>query len=225
MDFEFTSRPKTTPSWASGDGDPSTPRKRMTHYISILRTRFVFTTPSFCTIGAHNDLEPPASPFASRPPPPSFGLNQNVPFLFQTPQMPVPEPHYPWQPPPGFSPSKAFPQPEIPEVVMGEASPEAPKTKVTGASNGSANESDGMEKNEEKRMVALGGLKRVFKKRQTALTRGRRRDARDENETDEDSENEDERSMTPITQNTSNHYTLNMPGVSGQGDLPYMLLG
>ncbi|EIN13251.1 hypothetical protein PUNSTDRAFT_117117 [Punctularia strigosozonata HHB-11173 SS5] len=209
MDFEFTSRPNTRPLWAQpGGGEPSTPRKR-----------------------TQDDLNAPPSPFAPRPPQPSFGANQSVPFLFQSPQMPAPQPNYPWAPPSGFSPTKAFPQPEIPEVTMGEASPEVPRPKPAVSDDVKDNiEGDGPvegdSKTDERRVVALGGLKRVFKKRQAALARTRRREALSEGETDGSSEEEgEERGMKTVTKKMTNHYTLNMPGVSGQGDLPYLLLG
>lgn len=76
------------------------------------------------------------------------------------------------------------------------------------------------------RAVALGAMRRVFKARQrargdnrTALLRIRREDEEFESD-DEDTQ------LAPIAQNTSNHYTLNMPSPpSPQSDLPYILLG
>lgn len=45
-------------------------------------------------------------------------------------------------------------------------------------------------------------------------------------DSDEDEDSDDEGRVTPLTQNTSNHYTLNMPGPAPpQSDLPYVLLG
>lgn len=82
------------------------------------------------------------------------------------------------------------------------------------------------------RTMSLGGLRRVFKSRQKArsksklaivTTRAKKQD--DESDVD-DSDEDDNREITPITQNTSNHYTLNLPGpASTQSDTPYVLLG
>lgn len=77
------------------------------------------------------------------------------------------------------------------------------------------------------RPVATGGLRRVFKQRTKRLY-SRRRPR--EHETDEGlssgAESEDDGAVTPVTQNTSNHYTLNIPAnPAPQSDLPYILLG
>ncbi|KAJ7226104.1 Di-sulfide bridge nucleocytoplasmic transport domain-containing protein [Mycena pura] len=109
MDFEFTSRPASTPVWASSssaqDADPATPKKR-----------------------AHTDLAPstPLTP-QSHPPAFGFGQNQNIPFLFQRPPPPSPASAsaHAWAPPPLFSPEKAFPSEADRDVDMHEASPPA----------------------------------------------------------------------------------------------------
>jgi hypothetical protein len=77
------------------------------------------------------------------------------------------------------------------------------------------------------RPVATGGLRRVFKQRTKRLYSRRRLR---ENENDEGlssgAESEDDGAVTPVTQNTSNHYTLNIPAnPAPQSDLPYILLG
>ncbi|KAL0945560.1 hypothetical protein HGRIS_014721 [Hohenbuehelia grisea] len=64
---------------------------------------------------------------------------------------------------------------------------------------------------EEGRAIAVGGMRRVYN--------ARRRKAMKE-QLGEDSDDE---SVTAVTQNTSNHYTLNMP--SPRPDLPYVLSG
>ena len=72
------------------------------------------------------------------------------------------------------------------------------------------------------RAVAMGGLRRVYKLRQKAraLFQPRR------NERTIEDDGEDDRTVRPIIQNTSNHYTLNMPSAPApQSDTPYVLLG
>jgi len=80
------------------------------------------------------------------------------------------------------------------------------------------------------RPMATGGLRRIYNQRRKrqenrpVATKNQR--ARDENEVASDSESEEEGTVTPLTQNTSNHYTLNMPAPAPpQSDLPYILLG
>ncbi|KAJ3997886.1 Di-sulfide bridge nucleocytoplasmic transport domain-containing protein [Lentinula boryana] len=99
MDFQFTSRPNTTPAWKSGD-DLSTPRKR-----------------------THDDMNP-SSPTSSSSF--GFGANRNIPFIFATPSRQASEP-YSWAPPPSGSPANLFPPPsltsEVRDVDMSDASP------------------------------------------------------------------------------------------------------
>lgn len=165
--------------------------------------------------GDADELNPPASPFPG-PHTPTFGRLQNVPFIFNTPP-PQPPQDYPWHPPAGFSPTKAFPQPDLRDVDMPDASPPRPPSP----------EKEG----EEDRAIALGGLKRVFKSRQKARSKSKltlvtTRKGQDDQDDSDESDDESERGVTPITQNTSNHYTLNLPGPApAQSDLPYVLLG
>ncbi|KAG5646894.1 hypothetical protein DXG03_001970 [Asterophora parasitica] len=196
MDYEWTSRTPIKPSWSVSE-DQSTPRKR-----------------------PHDDLKPAPTPFGT-PQQPIFGSNQNVPFIFNqnaTPRSPNTNPH-PWQPPPFFSPDKAFPNPppaeEPNDVDMSEASPhkgdEAQSPKQGGEGSG--------------RAVAVGGLRRVYnaRKKTRSFQMARRRET-DERE-DEDVFDSDEEDAA-LVQNTSNHYTLNMPAAPPtQSDLPYILLG
>ncbi|KAJ4485472.1 Di-sulfide bridge nucleocytoplasmic transport domain-containing protein [Lentinula aciculospora] len=99
MDFQFTSRPNTTPAWKSDD-DSSTPRKR-----------------------PRDDMNPPTMDSTSSS---SFGFgsNRNIPFIFATPSRQIPE-AYSWAPP-SASPARLFPPPslnEIKDVDMPDASP------------------------------------------------------------------------------------------------------
>ncbi|KAG8220218.1 putative nuclear membrane protein [Butyriboletus roseoflavus] len=159
-----------------------------------------------------NDLNPASPAFPASPFTPMFGENRNVPFIFQSPP-PQTNPPYPWVPPSNFSPQKAFPQPpvaELHDVDMSDLSP--PLTEESEKENG--------------RAVATGGLRRVFKLRQKARVESHsRRNNEDPEQTSED-DSEDDKSVRPLTQNTSNHYTLNMPSApSAHSDTPYVLLG
>ncbi|CAK5264995.1 unnamed protein product [Mycena citricolor] len=213
MDFEFTSRPQTTPAWASssGEDDPSTPKKR-----------------------PHDAMTPtPLTPLHN----PIFGQNQNIPFIFDTPTRPPAAP-YPWAPPASFSPIKAFPSPApMPEVDMGEASPpkqsvEVSMTSVEGGKDGKGeNESeDGIIAPNSMRKVAMGGLRRIFKKRmQEPLPVSKISEDPAEGDAWSESEDEDHNQQlfrTPRRARTSNHYTLNMPAPAPPpSDVPYILLG
>lgn len=79
------------------------------------------------------------------------------------------------------------------------------------------------------RTVATGALRRVFKqrmKRPASNLLSRRRGSREEDEGFSEGESEDEGTVGPLSQTTSNHYTLNMPAPAPpQSDLPYVLLG
>ena len=94
------------------------------------------------------------------------------------------------------------------------------------ASDGSHNGNDSKDK-DSSRPVAIGGLRRIFKqrnKRQESRLITRRH--REEDGSASDGDSEDERTAAPVTQATSHHYTLNMPGPAPQpSDLPYVLLG
>lgn len=161
--------------------------------------------------GSHHDLAPSTPSF------PTFGTNQNVPFLFQSP---LPQtPHSPaWVPPQTFSPTKAFPQEELKDVDMAEPSPPKPD-----------------EPQEEDRAVSLGGLKRVFrsrrKERERALRVAKDRrvgDSDEDSDSAEESDDDDRRSSPRKSriQKLSHHYTLNMASPSVEKpDLPYVLLG
>ncbi|GLB36613.1 putative di-sulfide bridge nucleocytoplasmic transport domain containing protein [Lyophyllum shimeji] len=189
MDYEWTNRPKTRPSWSqpSIPEDQSTPRKR-----------------------PHDELKPTTTPFGA-PQTPIFGSNQNVPFIFNqnaTPRTPNPPP---WQPPPLFSPEKAFPNPPEPtDVDMSEASP---------------NKGDEQSTQDGRRPVAVGAMRRVHKQREQArsIQLSRTQESVQDDDTDVFDSDEEGRA---VVQNTSNHYTLNMPAAPAPpSDLPYILLG
>lgn len=77
---------------------------------------------------------------------------------------------------------------------------------------------------ESERTYAVGAMRRVFKARQKQ-SGSRRAKSRGLGESSGD-ESGDDGTITPMTQTTSNHYTLNMPGPAApQSDLPYVLLG
>lgn len=165
-------------------------------------------------LGTHADAQSPVPHFPPTLHQPSFGRNQNIPFIFQSPPPQTPEQH-PWAPPSNFSASKAFPQPvfqELRDVDMAESSPPGPIEHDT---------------NDTPRAVATGALSRVFKSRQKARDKSRRSTAKDVGDDDgEDSDDSDDDPTRPLTQTTSNHYTLNVPApLLPQSDLPYILLG
>lgn len=166
--------------------------------------------------GSHGDLNSTTPTLLGTPHTPMFGSNLNVPFIFNQSATPSTPHQHPWAPPPSFSPEKAFPKTTIQEepndVDMSDISPlKAEDRKVDSG-----------------RTMASGALRRVFKSRQKSrddrVARGQRQGENDDPDYS-DSEDEADGSMA-MTQNTSNHYTLNMPAPPPpQSDLPYVLLG
>ena len=72
------------------------------------------------------------------------------------------------------------------------------------------------------RVVATGALRRVFNSRRRARAKSH---SKGEDASEGDSEDEGGH-VGPLTQNTSNHYTLNMPSPpTSRSDTPYVLLG
>ncbi|PPQ62775.1 hypothetical protein CVT24_000469 [Panaeolus cyanescens] len=193
MDYQWTNRSPIKPAWvASGDDDAESTRKRS-------HDRIVSPTPTLGT------------------PQPTFGTNQNVPFLFQPAPAPPP-PAHPWMPPPQFTPSKAFP--DIKDVDMSEASPLRAEDAPHDQSKSPEKESESTNN----RPLAIGGLRRVYNKR----TKPKKSKVQRGHEEDEDaaSESGEEGAITPVSRTTSNHYTLNMPAPAAPpSDLPYVLLG
>jgi hypothetical protein len=138
-----------------------------------------------------------------------------VPFIFQTPA-PQTLPVHPWAPPPNFSPVKAFPSfasQEPRDVDMSEPSP--PKPEACDKESG--------------RIVATGALRRVFNSRQKSRAQNRLHVSLPDDPgygSEEGSDDDNAGHVRPVTQNTSNHYTLNMPSAPApQSDMPHVLLG
>ncbi|KAF8168350.1 Di-sulfide bridge nucleocytoplasmic transport domain-containing protein [Crassisporium funariophilum] len=200
MDFQWTNRTPVKPVWATGAEDLSTPRKR-----------------------SHDDLIP-TTPSLSSTPQPTFGSNQNVPFLFHPTTAPQTPHSHPWAPPPQPSPSKAFPlQNDIKDVDMTEVSPFRNEEKRL-------QEEQQENEPENERPVATGGMRRVYNKRtkrqESRIVARTRRSDHDDDAGSSCSESDEEGSAKPLTRTTSNHYTLNMPAPAPpQSDLPYVLLG
>ena len=109
----------------------------------------------------------------------------------------------------------AFPQPELHDVDMLEVSP-------AGKSPEKEQEGEGG------RTMAVGALRRVFNKRRgrDRSRTGRRRARVDDEGGSDGEESDDEDLHGPLTQKTTNHYTLNMAGPQApHSDLPFRLLG
>ncbi|KAF9457462.1 Di-sulfide bridge nucleocytoplasmic transport domain-containing protein [Collybia nuda] len=162
----------------------------------------------------HEDLSHTPSVLGA-PRTPFFGSNQNVPFIFNQNATPSTPHQHPWAPPPLFSPDKAFPknmlQDEPNDVDMSEVSPDKVDDK----------------KPENGRVVASGAMRRVYNMRQKSRSGWASRRLMEEGEfvDADDSGSEDEMDRA-LMQNTSNHYTLNIPAPPPpQSDLPYVLLG
>ncbi|EKM60451.1 uncharacterized protein PHACADRAFT_82283 [Phanerochaete carnosa HHB-10118-sp] len=151
------------------------------------------------------ELNSPARSFhAGDPSTPTFGsIPTNIPFMLNVPA-PVTPHRDAWVPP-----NAAYA--EIKDVDMTEASPPQKPEEGRGGD----------------RKIALGGLKRVYKSRQKLREQSRlgQVKARVEVAEESDAESEDE-VVSPIAQNTSNHYTLNLPAPAApRSDTPYVLLG
>lgn len=166
---------------------------------------------------SHDDLNSPSPSLSNLSQTPTFGSIQNVPFLFSQTSVAQTPCSHPWAPPPQFSPSKAFPsQEEVTDVDMSEISPLKYEERDT----------------DQVRPVATGAMRRVYNQRVKSpgsKIYGRRRQEGDlDSDPGSGSENdEDNGSIVPIRrQNTSNHFTLNMPAhPAPQSDTPYILLG
>ncbi|KAF8736636.1 hypothetical protein AX14_014211 [Amanita brunnescens Koide BX004] len=177
MDYEWTNRANTKAAWAFSS------RKR-----------------------PHEDLAS-STPAISSSAEPTFGSNQNFPFLFPPQGRGQTFTPHPWTPPalkPSTNPFLPQPTQEIKDVDMSDASPgKTEENKETG------------------RLMAFGGLKRIYNQRHKAkLLRKQRQEGHSDDDTDEDT------SSNSTTHNTSNHYTLNLPAPSAsQPETPYILLG
>ncbi|KAF9451759.1 hypothetical protein P691DRAFT_698517 [Macrolepiota fuliginosa MF-IS2] len=162
-----------------------------------------------------DEVHPPQSAFGT-PQTPAFGSthNQNVPFIFQSPVPPQTPSSYPWAPPPNFSIEKTFPQEEPRDIDMSESSPAKTDSDQNEKQNG--------------RPVALGALRRVYNQRQKSRydQSSRLRPKSDGEDEESDFSHDENDEIGPITQNMSNHYTLNMPApTSPKPETPYVLLG
>lgn len=158
---------------------------------------------------------------------PTFGRIQNVPFMLNIPPPQTPE-RPAWIPP-----AEAHVELELRDVDMAEASP--PHVTMRDL------DEDGGAEGSSSRVIATGGMKRVFRSRQKmkerrsrlalALVhpRAEREDGEAVSESDEGDDDDDRTgssAATPITQNMSNHYTLNIPGhAPPRSETPYILLG
>ncbi|KAI0740243.1 Di-sulfide bridge nucleocytoplasmic transport domain-containing protein [Earliella scabrosa] len=188
MDFVFTSRPSssTKPAWTSAREEP--------------RPHSVANPPT------------PSFPTPRTPTGPSFGLNNNMPFLFREP---IPQSSHspPWAPPSTHAPHKAtMPSlpPKLNAVYMPETNPGGPIP-----------EREQIEDTSE-RALAFGALRRVYKERNE---RGRSQLGRRRRRLDDDEGEEEEHRPRPLSQKTTNHYTLNVAGPASQYDTPSSLLG
>jgi hypothetical protein len=145
---------------------------------------------------------------------PVFGAahNHNVPFIFQPPASPQSPAAYPWSPPPNFSAAKTFQREELKDIDMSETSPAKPEAEQT--------------ENEKGRPMALGALRRVYNRRQKSRINKSLPRQRSSSEDEGPDFSEDDDGLAPVTQNTANHYTLNMPApAASPSEVPYVLLG
>lgn len=221
MDFEFTHRASSSskPAWVSDD-PLHTPQKRMTHRLSPLK--FISTL----LVTANYDAEnPPPSPL----PPQNTVLERPFTPMNESHLFPAPGPHTHvpsrWHPPP----SPHIRNPEIVDVDMSEVSPNIPKTQQQ------PQEDSPSKPEKESRVVALGGIRKVFRSRNgKAASKQYNVDASDADEESLNSEVEGERSdhegrviqsTQPTT--TNNHYTLNLASSAPttKPDFPYTLSG
>jgi len=150
---------------------------------------------------------------------PSFGRNTNVPFLFNA--APPQTPHTPAWEPPQHSPFKTPAQPEIHDIDMNEATPSKPEE------NDKENVAEQKEESlEQKRPIATGALRRVFRSRRRTRGRSRRLDDNEDSGLGSESEDDEDEQVALRPQKTSNHYTLNLPAhAPPQSETPYLLLG
>nr|GAT50353.1 nuclear membrane protein [Mycena chlorophos] len=170
------------------------------------------TTPAWITTTPskrpHDELNP-STPTNTK----IFGENKGHPFLFQSPPPASPNPH-PWAPPPDFSPEKAFPQFEVKDVDMREASPPKPT------------QDDG------DRKFATGAMRRVLRSRMQAKSSKSKAlvpvaaDGDDATSEEDSSDEAEPQRQLQRAGSTSNHYTLNMAAPAPPpSDMPYILLG
>jgi len=202
---EFTNRVEPIPVWRRSQQNDEN------HNSALKRT--------------HSIANPPDSPFEPKNPlsRPVFG--ENVHYLFNPPP---PQPSWPtWS-----TPTK---QPDISDVDMrdAEVSPLLPGPRSDGNShNAGENEHQLEEDSPEKRLISNAAVRRLARKRnnkgRSNRDRGGSRLAEEEDaeDSEDDGYDSDGSPRRPITQSTSNHYTLNMPGpTQHRTETPYVLLG
>jgi len=219
MDFEFTHRASSNikPVWTADDPFHVS-QKRMTHHFPPFKlTRTPLAT------GNYDEANPPPSPFPPQNATPEHPfIPTSEPYLF-----PTPGPHtvFPprWQPPPPHVKNR-----EIVDVDMNEISPNIPKTQQH------TQEDTPSKPESESRVVALGGIRRVFRSRYGAATSKQynldAEDADEESVNSEDEEQSDrEGQMVKPTKSTTtnNHYTLNLASntPTAEPNIPYTLSG
>lgn len=131
-------------------------------------------------------------------------------------------PSDPWQPPVDITPAKVW-QPEIIDVDM-DPTPTKPTSTAVLSRAIPLDDDSVMEVD---RPVSKNGMRRVFKKRsaRSKSLRKARGPACDE-ESDDVSEEEEGGQLPNVTNQTSHHFTLNMPSALQQkSELPFLLLG
>lgn len=200
------------------------------------------------TTGTHSAALPPPSPFdpkdANTQSRPIFG--ENVRYLFKPPHIAQTQPSHA---------STSYPIHEIADVIMRDAelSPQRPTQQQaedarSGRSRTQVDDCDkendrGRVEDEspERRMISNAAVRRLARRQNGDLkSRSRRYRSRalngerggEEDEEDDDASDEYDEYGSPkkkgvaVTRNTSNHYTLNMPGPAPvKADTPYILLG
>ena len=218
MDFEYTSRPTVSNVWAVKEDEANSARKRKETFATHGR----YPCAHIMLLGTLSEMDSPATsvPLDTQP---VFGRVGNIPFLFEIPPQ-KPDNPQPWTPPATPCIAKAFPQQELCDVDMAEASP--PRAEPP------QDEKKPIREEEQDRRIATGGMRRVWKSREKAKGRSKLALVKAHVET-ESEESEEERegsskaaSKTRNTQHHSNYYTLNLPSASSLAtDGPYIMLG
>ena len=176
---------------------------------------------SLSNTGNYEEANPSPSPFPPRNAVPERPFTPtNELHLF-----PIPAPHTPssshWQPPLPYAKN-----PDVVDIDMSEVSPNIPKTQQPQDASPAKQE-------KESRVIALGGIRRVFRSRyEKAASKQRDVNADDADEESVNSEDEElsareGRVMRPARPTTNNHYTLNLvPNApTTKTDFPYTLSG
>lgn len=239
MDFEYTSEEQRPPPVWSKDYDNSEPPRKRLYLTSSIQYTAKFANHKYFIIGTFSDMtssgfKPVLTiPQPARNTPPPFAQSPtNTPFLFHTPTKSTPPPNLFWKPPTDFSPSKAFPSTASPAQEVADISMDDQNSSPLASKTQKRYEND---QNENlavvpTRKVSTSAVKRVYRERQRARSRGSRRQGILEEEEEESTTDEysgDENQLNRNESITSNHhYTFNMPGIpADRSEVPYMLLG